>query len=148
MKITIATALAVLLPGASPAAAGFKSPESLIHNVYAHYGRGAAELSSGLPRDGAVAAKFFDRPLRSDWAAPRREPYDFLVQSASWKLGTISMKTVRRQYDKTYVNVAFDNHGRAVTLNFVVVNTDEGWVIADVEGPHDSLRMLLTQHRN
>lgn len=148
MKITIATALAMLLPGASSAAAGFKSPESLIHNVYAHYGRGAAELSGGLPRGSAIAAKFFDRPLRSDWAAPRREPYDFLVQSSSWKLGAISVKTVRRQYDKTYVNVAFDNRGHAVTLNFVVVNTDEGWVIADVESPHDSLRMFLTQHRN
>lgn len=148
MKIAIATALAVFLLGTSPAAAGFKSPESLIHNVYAHYGRGADELSKGLPRDSATAATFFDSPLRSAWAAPRREPYDFLVQSSSWKLGAISMKTIRRQYDKTYVAVTFDNQGRAVTLNFVVVNTPEGWVISDVESPHDSLRMFLTQHRN
>jgi hypothetical protein len=148
MKIAIATTLAVFLLGISPAAAGFDSPESLIHNVYAHYGRGAAELSSGLPRDSLTAARFFDRPLRSAWAGPRREPYDFLVQSSSWKLGAISMKTIRKQYDKTYVAVTFDNQGRAVTLNFVVVNTPEGWVILDVESPHDSLRMFLTQHRN
>src|SRR5215468_10855826 len=147
MKIAIVLMLAVFLPG-TPAIAGFKSSESLIHNVYAYYGRGASELSNGLPRDGETAAKFFDPPLRRAWAAPRREPYDFLVQSSSWKLGAISMKTIRRQYDKTYVAVAFDNQGRAVTLNFVVVNTPEGWVIADVESPHDSLSLFLTQHRN
>ena len=70
------------------------------------------------------------------------------MQSSTWKLGAISMKTIRRQYDRTYVAIAFDNQGRAVTLNFVVVNTPEGWVISDVESPHDSLRMFLTQHRN
>jgi hypothetical protein len=55
---------------------------------------------------------------------------------------------LRKQYDKTYVAVAFNNNGRAVTLNFIVVNGPDGWVIADVESPHDSLRMFLTQHRN
>jgi hypothetical protein len=148
MRIAIAAALAVFLPGTGPVAAGFKSPESLIRNVYAHYGSGAAELSKGLPRDGETAAKFFDSPLRSAWAAPRREPYDFLVQSSSWKLGAISISILRRQYDRTYVAVAFDNRGRTVTLNFIVVNAPEGWVISDVESPHDSLRMSLTQHRN
>jgi hypothetical protein len=54
----------------------------------------------------------------------------------------------RRQFDKTYVAVAFDNHGRAVTLNFIAVNGPDGWVIADVESPHDSLRMFLAQYRN
>ena len=148
MKIAIAAALAVFLPGAGSAAAGFKSPESLIRNVYAHYGSGASELSKGLPRDSETAAKFFDPPLRGAWAAPRREPYDFLVQGSSWKLGAISISILRRQYDRTYVAVAFDNRGRAVTLNFIVVNTPEGWVISDVESPHDSLRMFLMQHRN
>jgi hypothetical protein len=148
MKIAGEAMLVLFLLGIGPAAAGFESPESLIHNVYAHYGTGAAELSKGLPRDSAAAARFFDRPLRSAWAAPRREPYDFLVQSSSWKLGAIAMKTVRRQYDKTYVAVSFDNQGRAVTLNFVVVDTREGWVISDVESPHDSLSMFLAQHRN
>jgi hypothetical protein len=148
MKIAMAMMLAVFLLGALPAEAGFNSPESLIHNVYAHYGRGASELSKGLPRDSETAARFFDRPLRGAWAGSRNEPYDFLVQSSTWKLGAISMKTIRRQYDKTYVTVAFDNQGRAVTLNFVVVKGPEGWVISDVESPHDSLHMFLTQHRN
>jgi hypothetical protein len=148
MKIAIATMLAVFLLGTLPSAAGFESPESLIRNVYAYYGHGASEFSQGLPRDSATAAKFFDTPLRSTWAAPRREPYDFLVQSSTWNIGAISMKTLRRQYDRTYVAVAFGNQGRAVTLNFVVVNTPEGWVISDIESPHDSLRMFLAEHRN
>jgi hypothetical protein len=70
------------------------------------------------------------------------------VQSSSWRLGAISISILRRQFDKTYVAAAFDNHGRAVMLNFIVVNGPEGWVIADVESPHDSLRMFLAQHRN
>ncbi len=148
MKIACDAVLALFLLGMWPAAAGFKSPESLIRNVYAHYGSGASELSKGLPRDGETAARFFDRPLRNAWADSRKEPYDFLVQSSSWKLGAISISILRRQHDRTYVDVAFDNHGRAVTLNFIVVNTPEGWVISDVESPHDSLRMFLTQHRN
>jgi hypothetical protein len=53
---------------------------------------------------------------------------------------------LRKQFDKTYVAVAFDNNGRAVTLNFIVVNGPGGWVISDVESPHDSLRMFLAQH--
>ena len=86
--------------------------------------------------------------LRSDWSAPRRAPYDFLVQSATWKLGAVSITTLRKQFDKTYMAVSFDNAGRAVTLNFIVVNGPDGWVISDVESPHDSLRMYLAQHRN
>ena len=43
---------------------------------------------------------------------------------------------------------AFDNNGRAVTLNFIVVNGTDGWVISDVESPHDSLRMFLAQYKN
>ena len=39
-----------------------------------------------------------------------------------------------------------DNGGRAATLNFIVVNGPGGWVISDVESPHDSLRMFLAQH--
>src|SRR5437660_5718317 len=148
MKIATGFALALFLLGMGPAAAGFKSPESLIRNVYAHYGSGTSELSRGLPRDSETAAKFFDPFLRSAWVAPRHEPYDFLVQGSSWKLGAVSISILRKQYDKTYVAVAFDNRGRAVTLNFIVVNGPEGWVIADVESPHDSLRMFLTQHRN
>jgi hypothetical protein len=100
-----------------------------------------------LPRDTETAAKFFDAGLRSAWSAPRREPYDFLVQSPSWKLGPVSIAILRKQFDKTYVTVSFDNAGRAVTLNFIVVNGPDGWVISDIESPHDSLRLFLAQHR-
>jgi hypothetical protein len=48
---------------------------------------------------------------------------------------------------RPYVTVVFDNQGRSVTLNFIVVNTPEGWLIFDVESPHDSLRMFLAQFR-
>ena len=146
MKIATAALLALFLLGTLPAAAGFKSPESLVRNVYAHYGSGTSEHSHGLPRDAETAAKFFDTALRSAWVAPRREPYDFLVQGSSWKLGAVAIAILRRQFDKTYVTVTFDNQGRAVTLNFIVVNGPDGWVISDVESPHDSLRMFLAQH--
>jgi hypothetical protein len=142
-------AIMVLLAGlaASPAEAGFRSPESLIRNVYAYYGHGASDHSRGLPRDPETARQFFDQSLRAPWSAPGDAPYDFLVQSPTWQLGPVSISILRRQYDKTYVAVAFDNHGRAVTLNFIVVNGPDGWLIADVESPHDSLRMFLAQFR-
>jgi hypothetical protein len=75
-------------------------------------------------------------------------PYDFLVQSPTWRLEAIAISVLRRQYDKTYVAVGFTNEGRAVTLNFILVNGPEGWLITDVESPHDSLRMFLDQFRN
>ena len=75
------------------AEAGFRSPESLVRNVYAHYGDGAPELSKGLPRDAATARQFFDPPLRKAWSAPRVEPYDFLVQSQGWKLGLLRSRS-------------------------------------------------------
>ena len=78
----------------------------------------------------------------------RKAPYDFLVQNSRWKLGAISISILRKQFDKTYVAVGFDNQGRAVTLNFIVVNGSDGWVISDVESPHDSLRAFLAQYRN
>jgi hypothetical protein len=133
--------------GISEASAGFRSPESLIRNVYAYYGRGTSEFSNGLPRDTETARQFFDLSLSGAWSAPHNAPYDFLVQSPSWKLGALTVTTLQKQYDKTYVAVAFDNHGRAVTLNFIVVKTRDGWVILDVESPHDSLRLFLAQFR-
>ena len=142
------SAAAVLLAGLSLAEAGFRSPESLIRNVYAHYGNGVPDLSKGLPRDDATARKFFDPSLRARWTAPRSEPYDFLVQSPTWKLGPVSIAVLRKQFDKTFVAVGFDNQGRAVSLNFVLVNGPDGWVISDVESPHDSLRMFLDQFKN
>jgi hypothetical protein len=140
--------LAGLVVGISPVEAGFRSPESLVRNVYAYYGDRSSELSSGLPRDAATARQFFDPSLREAWRASTQPPYDFLVQSPTWKLGAISISILRRQFDKTYVAVAFDNQGRAVTLNFILVTGPEGWVISDVESPHDSLRMFLAQFRN
>jgi hypothetical protein len=130
------------------AEAGFRTPESLVRNVYAYYGKGAPELSKGLPRDDATTRQFFDPSLRKSWSAPRSEPYDFLVQSPSWKLGPVTIATIRKQYDKTYVAANFSNHGRKVALNFILVNGPEGWLIMDVESPHDSLRMFLEQFRN
>jgi hypothetical protein len=141
-------AILVLLAGLSTARAGFRSPESLVRNVYAYYGDRSSDLSSGLPRDSDTARQFFDPGLREAWASLVHQPYDFLVQSPTWKIGAVSISILRRQFDKTYVAVAFDNNGHAVTLNFIVVNGPDGWVITDVESPHDSLRMFLAQHRN
>ena len=130
------------------AEAGFRTPESLVRNLYAYYGQGAPELSKGLPRDAATARQFFDPSLRKAWSAPGIEPYDFLVQSPTWKIGAIAISILRKQFDKTYVAASFDNQGRAVTLNFILVNGPEGWLITDVESPHDSLRAFLEQVRN
>src|ERR1700722_7301466 len=134
--------------GVVTAEAGFRSPESLVRNVYAYYGTGAPDLSKGLPHDPATARQFFDPPLQKALGAQSGQPYDFLVQSPTWKLGAISIAILRRQFDKTYVAVSFKNDGRAVTLNFIVVKNPDGWVIADVESPHDSLRAFLAQYHN
>jgi len=140
--------LAVLMVFGSIAEAGFRSPESLVRNVYAYYGDGAPDFSNGLPRDSATARQFFDPSLRKAWTSLKTEPYDFLVQSQTWKLSAISISILRRQFDKTYVGVAFDNNGRAVTLNYILVNGPDGWLITDVESPHDSLRMFIDQFKN
>jgi hypothetical protein len=146
---TLAAALVLLCGlGLTPARAGFRTPESLARNVYAYYGDRSSDLSSGLPRDPATARQFFDPSLREGWMSLKHEPYDFLVQSAAWKLGAVSISILRKQYDKTYVAVAFPNNGRAIVMNFILVNGPDGWVILDVESPHDSLRMFLAQYRN
>ena len=85
--------------GLAPAQAGFRSPESLIRNVYGYYGNGASDYSMGLPRDPDTARRFFDQSLRAAWSAPRDAPYDFLVQSSSWQLGPVRIAILRRQYD-------------------------------------------------
>jgi hypothetical protein len=132
----------------APAVAGFRSPESLIRNVYAYYGAGSPELSDGLPRDADTARQFFDPGLRTAWTAAKSEPYDFLVQSPTWRVGPVSISILRKQYDKTYVSVAFDNMGRSVRLNYVLIKGPEGWLITDVESPYDSLRLFLDQFKN
>ena len=148
-RILIAlTGLVWLAAAVSPAEAGFRSPESLVRNVYAYYGDRPSDLSSGLPRDTETGRQFFDASLRDAWVSSVHAPYDFLVQSPTWKLGAISIAILRKQFDKTYVAVGFDNQGRAITLNFIVVNGPDGWVITDVESPHDSLRMFLAQYKN
>jgi hypothetical protein len=134
--------------GAPGAYAGFRSPESLVRNVYAYYGDRTSELSNGLPRDEDTARQFFDPSLRAAWISPGKQPYDFFVQSPTWKIGPVAISILRRQYDKTYVAVAFTNQGRAVTLNFILVEGPDGWVMTDVESPHDSLRMFLDQYKN
>ncbi len=146
----IFAAVLVLVAGLGilPARAGFRSPESLVRNVYAYYGDRSSDLSNGLPRDSAIARQFFDPSLREAWISLRNQPYDFLVQSVAWKIGAVSISILRKQFDKTYVTAAFTNNGRAVTLNFILVNGRDGWVISDVESPHDSLRMFLAQYRN
>jgi hypothetical protein len=145
----VASALVWLTVSGVPAAeAGFRSPESLVRNVYAYYGDGSPELSHGLPHDVATASQFFDPSLRGAWTALKDPPYDFMVQSTVWKLGPVSVKVLRRQFDKTYVAAAFSNKGRAFALNFIAVNGPDGWVISDVESPQDSLRMFLVQYKN
>jgi hypothetical protein len=132
---------------ATPLQAGFRSPESLVRNVYGYYGDGSPGFSGGLPHDAETARKFFDPVLQQSWAAAN-PPYDFLVQSTSWKLGGVSIAVTRRQFDKTYVAASFSNNGRAIALNFLVVNGPDGWVIIDVESPYDSLRAFLAQYPN
>src|ERR1700716_908098 len=146
----VLAAILVLLAGLglSTARAGFRSPESLVRNVYAYYGDGSSHLSYGLPRDADTAPQFFDPSLQAAWASSKGQPYDFLVQSPTWKLGAVSISILRKQFDQTYVAVAFANNGRAVTMNFIVVNGPDAWVVYDVESPHDSLRMFLAQYRN
>jgi hypothetical protein len=52
--------LLVALCGISSADAGFRSPESLVRNVYAYCGDRTSPLSSGLPHDAETAQQFFD----------------------------------------------------------------------------------------
>ena len=148
MRALFGAILLVLCDFSARAEAGFRSPESLVRNVYAHYGRGVPEFSQGLPRTPETARQFFDSSLRNAWVSVKGAPYDFLVQSPNWKLGPVSISVLRRQYDKTYVAVGFDNHGRAIKLNFILVNGPEGWQILDVESPHDSMHLFLEQFRN
>src|SRR5580692_4538105 len=77
--------------GISAVEAGFRSPESLVRNVYGYYGRGSSDLSKGLPRDPDIAEQFFDRSLRAAWIHSRHQPYDFLVQSTTWKISAVTI---------------------------------------------------------
>jgi len=142
--IGLILSVCVGIPGAK---AGFRSPESLVRNVYAYYGNRSSALSSGLPHDAETARQFFDPSLWETWRSPNKAPYDFLVQRRTWKLGAIAISILRKQFDKTYVTAAFDNQGRAITMNFILINGPDGWVIYDVESPHDSLRAFFAQYK-
>jgi hypothetical protein len=45
----------VALFGTSAVRAGFRTPESLVRNVFAYYGDRSSDLSNGLPHDSATA---------------------------------------------------------------------------------------------
>ena len=96
MKFLVAILISMAGLAALPAEAGFRSPESLVRNVYAYYGKGSSDLSKGLPRSAEIAEQFFYCSLRSAWIAPREAPYDFMVQSPSWKIGPVSSKSCAR----------------------------------------------------
>src|SRR5450756_1236296 len=101
MASILAALMAVLAGlGAVSAQAGFRSPKSLVRNVYAYYGDRSSELSNGLPHDPDTARKFFDPGLRAAWISLKREPYDFMVQSAAWTIGAVAISVLRRQYDR------------------------------------------------
>jgi hypothetical protein len=144
------TAMLIVIAGfgASSAEAGFRSPESLVRNVYGYYGDRSSALSSGLPRDVSTAEQFFDQSLRAAWVRSKNSPYDFFVQSPKWRIGAVTINIARKQFDQTYVAVSFINNDREIVLNFVVVKGPDGWVILDVESPRDSLRMFLAQYKN
>ena len=147
-KLSAAIAFLLAGLGVSAAEAGFRSPESLVRNVYGYYGDRSSALSSGLPRDASTAEKFFDQSLRAAWVRSKNSPYDFFVQSPKWRIGAVTINIARKQFDQTYVAVSFINNDREIVLNFVVVKGPDGWVILDVESPRDSLRMFLAQYKN
>ncbi|CAN5225425.1 hypothetical protein BH10PSE10_BH10PSE10_07240 [soil metagenome] len=146
LAITFIVMMPWLLPQA--AQAGFQTPESLVRNVYAWYGDSSPGLAEGLPRDPDTARRFFDPSLLRLWSTAKSPPYDFFVQSKTWKIGAVSIAILRKEFDRTYVAVNFKNRDKPVTLNFIVVKDRDGWLIYDVETPHDSLRLFLSQFRN
>ncbi len=136
-------AVGLLCPQA--ALAGFRTPQSLVQNLYAWYGDGSPDYSHGLPRDEITARRFFQPSLARAWMDETPRPFDFLVQATSWKIGSVAITGTIKQFDRTYVRVAFVNHDKPVALNIVMVNGDDGWVIADVESTHDSLTGFLAR---
>ena len=136
-------AIGLLCPQA--ALAGFRTPQSLVQNLYAWYGDGSSDFSHGLPRDEVTARQFFQPSLARAWLDPAPRPFDFLVQATAWKLGAVAITGTIKQFDKTYVRVAFINRGKPVALNIVIVSGDDGWVISDVESTHDSLTGFLAR---
>jgi len=141
----LALAIAATASVQSIASAGFRTPQSLVQNLYAWYGDGSPDYSHGLPRDEATARQFFHPSLARAWLDDTPRPFDFLVQATAWKLGAVAITGMIKQFDRTYVRVAFMNQGKPVALNIVIVNGDDGWVISDVESTHDSLTGFLAR---
>jgi hypothetical protein len=141
--LAIGSALIALLP--STATAGFRTPQSLVQNLYAWYGEGSPDFSHGLPRDEATARRFFRPTLARAWTDDAPRPFDFLVQATSWKISAVAITGTITQFDRTYVRVAFVNRDNPVALNIVIVNGDDGWLISDVESTHDSLTGFLAR---
>ncbi len=148
MKPAPSAALALVIAVAfvpSIASAGFRAPQSLVQNLYAWYGDGSPDYSHGLPHDEETARRFFQPSLARAWLDDMPQPCDFLVQATAWKLRAVAITGTIKQFDRTYVRVAFMNQGKPVALNIVIVNGDDGWVIADVESTHDSLTGFLAR---
>jgi len=127
------------------AAAGFRTPQSLVQNLYAYYGKGSPEFSRGLPRDETTARRFFQPALARAWMDDRPRPFDFLVQAITWNIGAVAITGTIKQFDRTYVRIAFVNQDKPVALNIVIVRDDDGWMIADVESTQDSLTGFLSR---
>jgi hypothetical protein len=116
-----------------------------VQNLYAYYGEGSPDFSHGLPRDEATARRFFQPALAHAWMDDGPRPFDFVVQATSWKIGAVAITGTIKQFDRTYVRVAFINRDKTVALNIVIVRDDDGWVIADIESTHDSLTSFLAR---
>jgi hypothetical protein len=139
---------AVGLCWAQPAAAGFRTPQSLVQNLYAYYGEGSPDFSHGLPRDETTARRFFQPALARAWMDDGPRPFDFVVQATSWKIGAVAITGTIKQFDRTYVRIAFVNQDKPVALNIVIVRDDDGWLIGDIESTQDSLTSFLGRLRN
>jgi hypothetical protein len=127
------------------AAAGFRTPQSLVQNLYAYYGAGSPDFSHGLPRDEITARHFFQPALARAWMDDGPRPFDFVVQATSWKIGAVAITGTIKQFDRTYVRIAFVNQDKPVALNIVIVRDDDGWLIGDIESTQDSLTGFLAR---
>jgi hypothetical protein len=149
-----AALVALAVAGPTPADAGFKTPESLIQNLYAFYGDRSSELSSGFPRDPAIYRAFYSRELEQLALAAKPVQHDFFIQDWTWKSPLI-VRTVRTSKDgliddlvfrpgsPEYLSVVFRNMDRHVYLMFELVRGADGWRIGDVIGKSGSYRNFL-----
>src|SRR3974390_2466115 len=114
--MNVSAPIAMLLAAAGllcpqAALAGFRTPQSLVQNLYAWYGEGSPDYSPGLPGAEEPARRFFQPSLARAWLDETPRPFDFLVQATAWKLGAVTITGTIKQFDRTYVRVAFLNQG-------------------------------------